>query len=171
MLTIPVMQETSIPITKLKVIIDEFEITCGSFTMAAPRIMGVDSKNENLAAPSLVIPVSSPVVIVMPERETPGMIASAWDIPMSILAPKVIWFISMFLALLRSAQYKRMPIRISITAMRAGERNTVSAFSSNRYPAAAPGTVAAAKYQNSLPLVLRTSVKPFMISCHQSLQK
>jgi hypothetical protein len=56
----PVMQEASIPIIKFKVITDEFEITPGSLTMAAPKMMGVDSRNENLAAPSLVTPISSP---------------------------------------------------------------------------------------------------------------
>jgi hypothetical protein len=171
MLTIPVTQETSIPIIKLTVITDGSEITCGSLTMAAPRMMGVDNRNENRAAPSLVIPVSSPVVIVMPERETPGMIANPCDIPMSILVLKVILFIPIFLALLQSAQYRRTPIPINMMAMRAGDRKMVSAFLSSRNPAAAPGTLAAAKYQNNLPLALRTSVKPFIMSCHQSLQK
>ena len=104
MLTMPVTQETSIPTIKLTVIMDEFEITYGSLTIAAPRMMGVDNRNENRAAPSLVIPISSPVVMVMPERETPGMIANVCDVPISILVPKVISFIAIFLALLRSAQ-------------------------------------------------------------------
>ena len=167
----PVVQETSMPIAKFTVITDEFEITSGSLTMAAPKIMGVDSKNENLAAPSLVTPISSPVVIVIPERETPGTIAKAWDIPINILVPKVILFISIFLALLRSAQYRKMPISISIMAMRIGDLNMVSAFFSNRNPPIAPGTLAATKYQNNRPFTLRTSVKPFMMSCHQSFQK
>jgi hypothetical protein len=76
MLATPVMQETSIPIPKFTVITEEFEITPGSLTIAAPKIIGVESKNENLAAPSLFTPMSSPVVIVIPERETPGMIAT-----------------------------------------------------------------------------------------------
>jgi len=167
----PVTQETAIPIVKSTVITDGFEITPGNLTMAAPKMMGVDSKNENLAAPSLVSPISSPVLIVTPERETPGMIASAWEIPMNIPAPKVIWLISIFLALLRSAQYRRMPININIVAMRRGDLNMVSAFFSNRNPPIAPGTLAATKYQNSRPFMLRTSVKPFIMSCHQSFQK
>ena len=77
MLAMPVMQDTSMPTIKFKVITDGFVATPGSLTMAAPKMMGVDSKNENLAAPSLVSPVSSPVVIVIPDRETPGTIASA----------------------------------------------------------------------------------------------
>ncbi len=73
----PVIHETAIPIVKSKVTTEESEITPGSLTMAAPKMIGVDSRNENLAAPSLVSPISSPVVIVIPERETPGRIASA----------------------------------------------------------------------------------------------
>ena len=95
----PVIQETAIPIAKSTVIADGFESTPGNLTMAAPKMMGVDSKNENLAAPSLFKPISSPVVIVIPERETPGMIASACDIPMNRLVPKVILSISIFLEL------------------------------------------------------------------------
>ena len=143
----PVIEETSIPIIKFKVITDEFETTCGSLTKAAPKMMGVDSKNENLAAPSLFIPVSSPVVIVIPERETPGTMARTWDIPINRLVPKVIWFISIFFALLRSAQYRRMPINISITAIKVGDLKTVSAFFSNRYPPIAPGTWLSPVYQ------------------------
>jgi hypothetical protein len=100
----PVIQETAIPIIKSTVIAEGSEIRPGNLTMAAPKMIGVDSKNENLAAPSLFKPMSSPVVIVIPERETPGMIASAWDIPMNRLVPKVILLISISLALLRSAQ-------------------------------------------------------------------
>ena len=165
------MQETSIPIIKFTVITDGLEITPGSFTMAAPKMMGVDNRNENLAAPSLVSPRHSPVVIVIPDLETPGTIARAWDIPMSRLVSKVILPISIFLALLRSAQYRRMPININIVAIRIGDLKTVSAFFSNRNPPIAPGTVAATKNQNNRPFALRTSVKPFSMSCRQSFQK
>ncbi len=160
----PVIQETSIPIAKSTVIAEGSEIRPGSLTMAAPKMMGVDSKKENLAAPSLVSPISSPVVIVMPERETPGIIAKAWDIPINRLVPKVIWFISTFLELRRSTQYRRMPITINMMAIKAGDLNTVSAFFSKKNPTIAPGTLAAAKYQNKRPFSLRTSVKPFSMS-------
>ena len=86
----PVIHETAIPIAKSTVITEGSEIRPGNLTMAAPKMMGVASKNENLAAPSLFKPISSPVVIVIPERETPGMIARAWDIPINRLVPKVI---------------------------------------------------------------------------------
>ena len=86
----PVRQETRIPAIKFKVIMDEFEMTWGAFIIAAPKIIGVANRNENLADPSLVIPMKRPVVIVIPDRETPGMIASVWDSPIKMLVPRVI---------------------------------------------------------------------------------
>ena len=85
------MQETSIPTKKLKVIILGFAITSGSFTMAAPKIIGADSKKEKRAALSRVSPVNRPVVIVIPERDTPGMIAKACDNPIRKLVPKLMF--------------------------------------------------------------------------------
>jgi hypothetical protein len=38
---------------------------------------GRGNRNENQAAPFLVNPVISPVVIVTPDRDTPGIIARA----------------------------------------------------------------------------------------------
>ena len=93
MLRVPVMREISMPVIKFAVITDGFERTCGSFTMAAPKMIGVDNKNENLAEPSLFSPIHNPVVIVMPERDTPGIIASTWDVPINILVPNAILFI------------------------------------------------------------------------------
>ncbi len=104
MLAMPAIQEITMPITKFMVIIDKFEMTCGSLARVAPKIMGVDNRNENRTAPSLVAPINNPVVIVTPERETPGITASVWDTPIHRLVPRVILFISTFLALFRSAQ-------------------------------------------------------------------
>ena len=167
----PATQETAVPIKKLVVIPDEFDIRPGSLTMAAPKMIGVDSRNENRAAPALVNPMNIPVVIVIPEREPPGTMARTWDIPISRLVPKVIRFISIFFALLRSAQYRKTPINISMMAIKVGDLKTVSAFFSKRYPPIAPGILAATRYQNSRPSTLRTSLKPFIISRHQSFQK
>ena len=73
----PVTKETRIPIIKFIVISDGFDIRWGILARAAPNIMGAANKNENLAAPSLVSPINNPMVMVIPERETPGIIASA----------------------------------------------------------------------------------------------
>ena len=90
---------------------------------------------------------------------------------MSIQVPKGISFISTFLALLRSAQYKATPITINMIAIRIGDLNTVSAFFCSRYPPIAPGTLAETKHQNNRPSTLRTCVRPFMMRRHQSFQK
>ena len=78
MARIPVMQETIMPTMKLVVISSGLDATKGSFTRAAPKMIGVDSRKENRAAPSRVSPRTSPVEMVIPDRETPGMIARAW---------------------------------------------------------------------------------------------
>ena len=44
---------------------------------AAAKVIGVASKNENFAAPSLSTPIPLATVIVIPERDTPGMKANA----------------------------------------------------------------------------------------------
>jgi len=62
---------------KLVVITAGLAIICGTLTIAAPKIIGADSRKENLAAPSLVSPRNNPVVMVIPERDTPGIMASA----------------------------------------------------------------------------------------------
>ena len=51
-------------------------------TIAANEIAGIPRRNENLAASFLSHPNKSAVEIVAPERETPGIIAKAWAIPM-----------------------------------------------------------------------------------------
>ena len=71
------MKDTKIPIIKFIFITDGFDIRNGTLTRAAPNIIGAANKNENLAAPSLVSPINNPMVMVIPERETPGIIANA----------------------------------------------------------------------------------------------
>ena len=61
-----------------------------SFSKPAPTIIGVDNRKENRAASSRVSPKKSPLAMVMPERETPGIIANACERPMVKLWPKEI---------------------------------------------------------------------------------
>ena len=49
--------------------------------IVAAKTIGVESKNEYLATASLFIPRSLPVVIVMPDLETPGIKANACEHP------------------------------------------------------------------------------------------
>ena len=50
-------------------------------TKAANEIEGIPSRNENLAAFFLSHPDKSAIEIVTPERDTPGIMAKAWAIP------------------------------------------------------------------------------------------
>jgi hypothetical protein len=47
------------------------------FTRAAPAIIGADIRKEKRAASSRVRPAKSPVVMVIPDLEIPGIIAAA----------------------------------------------------------------------------------------------
>ena len=50
----------------------------GSFTILAPRIIGVARRKENLAAFSRVSPRKSPVEILIPDLDDPGNSATIW---------------------------------------------------------------------------------------------
>ena len=54
-------------------------------TKATKEIEGIPSKKENLAASLLSHPDKSAIEIVAPERDTPGIIAKAWAIPIDKL--------------------------------------------------------------------------------------
>ena len=49
--------------------------------MLAPKIIGIDIRNENFKAVFSFRPDSKPREIVVPEREIPGNSAKIWDIP------------------------------------------------------------------------------------------
>ena len=49
----------------------------------AARISGMDSKKENRAEAFRLIPINSAAVIVIPEREVPGIRARAWAKPIN----------------------------------------------------------------------------------------
>ena len=55
-------------------------------------MIGVDIRKENRAASSLVSVKKRAVVIVLPERDTPGIIAKACERPIQIASFKVIVF-------------------------------------------------------------------------------
>ena len=50
---------------------------CGIFFTAAPAIIGMDKIKENLIDASLWSPAPKPAIIVIPDREVPGISASA----------------------------------------------------------------------------------------------
>ncbi len=56
----------------------------------APATIGVDKRNEYFATDSLFIPSILPVVIVIPERDTPGINANACESPIKNVCLNVI---------------------------------------------------------------------------------
>ena len=55
-------------------------------TIAAREIAGIPKRKENLAASPLSQPDTKAVEIVMPDLETPGKMAKAWERPISKLS-------------------------------------------------------------------------------------
>ena len=54
-------------------------------TIAAREMAGMPKRNENFAASRLSQPVIRAVEIVIPDLETPGKIANAWERPIKKL--------------------------------------------------------------------------------------
>ena len=75
MLKNPAMAEDKNPAINI-LSIPEFNILC-SFISPAPNIIGVASKKEKRAASFLDNPKNNAAAMVIPERDTPGIIANA----------------------------------------------------------------------------------------------
>ena len=81
---IPVKNEVIIANKKVK-LLNVFAYSISSKPkIHAPKITGIDSKNENLAASFGGIPKYMHIDIVEPDLETPGIIATACAIPIMI---------------------------------------------------------------------------------------
>lgn len=122
-----------------------------SLSNPAPKTIGVERRNENLAASSLERPENNPVVIVIPERDTPGIIAKACDKPIKKLLLKSISSTFTLLLYFLFAMYNIIPIIISIVPIRPRFLKAVSACFSNSFPIIAPGMAAITISQNNLP--------------------
>ena len=61
--------------------VENWFIELKNSTKATNEIEGMPSRNENLAACCLSQPDNRAMEIVAPERDTPGIIAKAWPIP------------------------------------------------------------------------------------------
>ena len=60
-------------------------------TIAAIEIAGMPKIKENFAASRFSQPATRAVEIVTPDRETPGIIANAWERPIKKLS-EYLWF-------------------------------------------------------------------------------
>src|ERR1051325_11730449 len=115
--------------------------------------------------------------MVDPERETPGMSANAWAMPMPKAGDMGICSASLSFLPAMSAAQSSTPIRDIVTAMRSGERSLSSARSPSSLPTMAPGMVATTKPQNSLRSAVSrkrrspSDRKPAEMSFTQSRQK
>jgi hypothetical protein len=76
---IPIPKATAVPIRMVS--IPKTISTFLNSNRVAPRIAGIDSRKENLPESSLSRPQKSPVEIVAPDREIPGIMAAPWAIP------------------------------------------------------------------------------------------
>ena len=95
-------------------------------TIAAREMAGIPKRNENFAASRLSQPVTRAVEIVIPDLETPGKTAKAWERPIKKLLEKL-WFFKFkedFFEL--SARYIKIAIRKETIAMDKLERRTSS---------------------------------------------
>ena len=86
-------------------------------TIAAKEIAGMPKRKENLAASPLSQPDTSAVEIVIPDLETPGKMAKAWESPIRILSVLLLFFrfIEPFFEL--SAMYMKIVMRIETIAI------------------------------------------------------
>ena len=126
--------------------------------ITAAKTIGVDNKNEYLAALSLSIFNALATVIVIPDLEVPGNAAAiACDIPIKNDCLNVMFSISTFDSDFLSTMYKIIPSTINIIAING---NSIPNFShkrsensSNNKLTIPVGIVTATMYQNIFPSV------------------
>src|SRR5919197_6131954 len=111
---------------------------------------GMESRNENRAAASRVRPRNSPAVIVVPERDAPGISARACAVPTARASVVLICSSSRSRRPALSAAYSRQASAISVEAMSQRLRAPVSIWSLKISPNAPTGIVATIRYQPSL---------------------
>ena len=86
----------------------------------APKTIGVDNKNVYFAVDSLSTPINLPVVIVTPERDTPGINAKACDNPIKNVCLNVMSSYFVFDGAFLSTSYNIIPIIINALAITNG---------------------------------------------------
>lgn len=110
---------------------------------AATEMMGMLIRKEKRAASSLRKPRKSPMVMVAPERETPGTSAAAWASPMPSAPKRPSLDAPSPLPPTASATRNSAPTTARLTTTSQGLRAVVAMKSSNTGPETPAGTVAA----------------------------
>ena len=86
--------------------------------MFAPSTAGSDIRNEKRTAKLRSSPVAMPAAIVVPDRDRPGIVATAWHTPM-MSASRTRMFFSVRVPLgILSATNSRKPVRMSMRPMK-----------------------------------------------------
>jgi len=108
----------------------------------APRIAGIERRKENFPESSRSRPQKSPVEMVAPDREIPGMIANPWAIPImrASIHPIFPMFLSSFFA--QRVNQRTNPVTISITPTNLGLEKKDSNQSFRKIPMRPVGRVA-----------------------------
>ena len=109
-------------------------------SIVAPRITGRDRKNENFTAFSLEIPKKRPALIVMPDREIPGINAHIWAHPIIRAGGKDNSFFCSFINLVK---YKTIPVKMSEKETKRGFWNKFEIVSLKTSPTTPLGIVPA----------------------------
>ena len=81
--------------------------------IVAPKIAGIANIKENFAASLLETPSRSANEIVMPERDMPGIIAKAWDMPIKNPLARLNFLFEWYLI---PEMYKIHPVKIRAIA-------------------------------------------------------
>ena len=106
--------------------VENWFIESKNSTKAAKEIAGIPIKKENLAASFLSHPDKSAIEIVTPERDTPGIIAKAWAIPIHKLL-RYLWVLKLIDLLVElSAKSIIIDINIETNAIERFERKNES---------------------------------------------
>ena len=95
-------------------------------TIAAREIDGIPKRKENLAASPLSQPDARAVEIVIPDLETPGKMAKAWERPIKKVSENL-WFFKFFEPFFElSAKYIKIVIKKESNAIDKFERKILS---------------------------------------------
>ena len=118
-----------------------------SFNSPAPKIIGIDNKNEKRAAASRVSPVNNAAVMVIPERDVPGINAIAWAKPIINMSLKLSSYSSLTFLPLISDHHSKAPNTIVVEAIIIGFLSASSNPSFKNKPKATAGRVAIITHQ------------------------
>ena len=108
----------------------------------APRMAGTERRKENLPESSRSSPQKSPVDMVAPDREIPGMMATPWAIPIRTESTHPIFSMSLLSFLAQRVSQSTKPVTRSITPTTLGLEKRDSNQSFNRIPMRPVGMVA-----------------------------